>query len=440
MAYTSIIAVRHLKNTVQYVKDKHKTSKVTTLEQAVDYALNRDKTEQDIFETSINCVAKNAYKEMLSTKNKYKKNDGVQGYHLVQSFAEGEVTPELAHKIGLEFAERIFGDKYEVVVATHLNTHCYHNHIVCNSVSFVDGKKYHSNSKSYYTDVRKMSDELCLKHGLSVIQNPEGLRGKHNYAKWQAEINNQPTWRTAIRTDIDDAINSSLTWKQFVSAMTKKGYTMRFDRKYATLKPQGKERYVRFKTLGERYTPNAITQRILQPKLAQIYGDVQRQNYRTYEYKPFVLHKNSSLKALYYHYLYLLGAFPKKPHQRVPYALKQDIYKLDKRIAQLDFINDNNIETREQLAVHSEKATQEIEVLTKQRQALYHKNSAKEEIAPITQKLKTLRKEVKMCKEITEHSQQMEQNLKLADEQILELQTQENSDKTKNINKNKGVR
>ncbi len=440
MAYTSIIPVHHLKNSVNYVNDKEKRKSAKSLEQAIGYALNKDKTETDAFMSLISCFKDSIFEDMQKVKIDSNKTKGVQGYHLVQSFAEGEVAPELAHKIGLELAEQLLGGRYQAVIATHLNTNHYHNHIVFNSVSTDTYEKYHSNAKSYYTEVRKISDELCAKYGLSVIADPENLRGKYAYNAWQADKNGLPTWRTAIRTDIDDAINSSLTWKQFVSAMTKKGYTMRFDRKYATLKPQGKERYVRFKTLGERYTPNTITQRILQPKLAQIYGDLQRQNYRTYEYKPFVLHKNSSLKALYYHYLYLLGAFPKKPHQRVPYALKQDIYKLDKRIAQLDFINDNGIETREQLAVRSEKATQEIEVLTKQRQALYHKNSAKEEIAPITQKLKTLRKEVKMCKEITEHSLQIEQNLKLADEQILELQTQENSDKNKTNNKNKGVR
>ena len=97
--------------------------------------------------------------------------DGVEGYHLVQSFAEGEVTPELAHLIGQELADRLLKGQFEVVITTHLNTRHYHNHIVWNSVSMVDGHKYHSNAKSYYTEIRKISDDLCRKYGLSIIES-----------------------------------------------------------------------------------------------------------------------------------------------------------------------------------------------------------------------------------------------------------------------------
>lgn len=98
---------------------------------------------------------------------------GVEGYHLVQSFAEGEVTPELAHLIGQELADRLLKGQYEVVITTHLNTRHYHNHIVWNSVSMADGRKYHSNAKSYYTEIRKISDELCRKYGLSIIESDQ---------------------------------------------------------------------------------------------------------------------------------------------------------------------------------------------------------------------------------------------------------------------------
>ena len=201
-----------------------------------------------------------------STSEKYSsmsKETGVQGYHLVQSFAEREVTPELAHQIGVEFAEQLLLGKYQAIVTTHLNTKHYHNHIVWSAVSLEDGKKYHSNSKSYYTEVRALSDALCQKYGLSIIETPESLRGKRQYEKWRAEKNNQPTWRTAIRQDVDDAIQQSLTWRQFLSVLERKGYEVRMGRKYPVLRPPGKERFVRFKTLGKRYTPEAIQTRIL---------------------------------------------------------------------------------------------------------------------------------------------------------------------------------
>ncbi len=210
MAYTSVIPVRRLDRTVDYVQNKEKTTP-KSLEEAVDYAANRDKTESACFETGLGCTTTSAFEDMRLNTLRWHKETGVQGYHLVQSFAEGEVTPELAHQIGVEFAEQLLLGKYQAIVTTHLNTKHYHNHIVWSAVSLEDGKKYHSNSKSYYTEVRALSDALCQKYGLSIIETPEALRGKRQYEKWRAEENNQPTWRTAIRQDVDEAIQQSLT-------------------------------------------------------------------------------------------------------------------------------------------------------------------------------------------------------------------------------------
>ena len=222
MAYTSVIPVRRLDRTVDYVQNKAKTTP-KSLEEAVDYAANRDKTESACFETGLGCTTTSAFEDMRLNTLRWHKETGVQGYHLVQSFAEGEVTPELAHQIGVEFAEQLLLGKYQAIVTTHLNTKHYHNHIVWSAVSLEDGKKYHSNSKSYYTEVRALSDALCQKYGLSIIETPESLRGKRQYEKWRAEENNQPTWRTAIQQDVDEAIQQSLTWRQFLSAMERKG-------------------------------------------------------------------------------------------------------------------------------------------------------------------------------------------------------------------------
>lgn len=155
MAYTSIIPVSRLDNSITYIRNKDKTTKkgqsAGSLEEAIDYAMNRDKTERSVFEDAIGCVCETAYQDMVATKKRYHKMDGVQGYHLVQSFVKGEVTPELAHQIGMEMAERLLQGKYEAVITTHLNTEHYHNHIVFNSVSMEDGKKYHR-VDSYMSD------------------------------------------------------------------------------------------------------------------------------------------------------------------------------------------------------------------------------------------------------------------------------------------------
>ena len=312
--------MRRLDRAVKYVRDKTKTAKPTSLEEAVDYALNRDKTESVCFETGLSCLCETAFADMKANAHRWHKTGGVQGYHLVQSFAEGEVTPELAHQIGVELADQLLAGRYQAVVTTHLNTGHIHNHIVWCAVALDNGRKYHSNAKSYYTEVRARSDALCRQYGLSVIETPGSERGKRQYAKWQAEANSQPTWRTAIRMDIDEAASMALTWRQFLAVLEQKGYEIRMGRKYPTLRPPGKERFVRFKTLGKSYTPEAIRRRILYPKHPFVQTSVWRGRLHG-------THRNArkltGLRALYYRYLYELGALPRKP-QRPRYAVRQD--------------------------------------------------------------------------------------------------------------------
>ena len=222
MAYTSVIPVHRLDRSIEYVKDKEKNHTESRLSgAAIDYAMNRTKTEQAVFEDTIGCTNENAYEDMLTTKKRFHKMGGVEGYHLVQSFAEGEVTPELAHLIGQELADRLLKGQFEVVITTHLNTRHYHNHIVWNSVNMVDGHKYHSNAKSYYTEIRKISDDLCRKYGLSIIESNQ--KKSIPYVQWKAEQEGKPTWRTAIRLDIRESVQESYSWSQFLKEMEKRG-------------------------------------------------------------------------------------------------------------------------------------------------------------------------------------------------------------------------
>ena len=169
IAYTSVIPVHRLDCAIHYVLDDEKCSrkKEKSLEGEIGKALNQDHTEQGLFESALGCTCETAFEDMCRIKQMWHKEGGVQGFHLVQSFAAGEVTPELAHQIGMEFAQQLLGEDFQAVVSTHLNTQCTHNHIVWNSVSIQDGRKYRSNRKSYLTQVRRISDELCCKYGLS---------------------------------------------------------------------------------------------------------------------------------------------------------------------------------------------------------------------------------------------------------------------------------
>ena len=409
MAYTSVIPVRRLDRAVKYVMNKEKTTAVS-LQDALDYAANRDKTEQSCFESSYACTLETAFADMRQTKERWHKSGGVQGYHLVQSFAAGEVTPELAHQIAKELADRVLGGRYEYVIGTHLNTGHIHSHIVWNSVSCVDGKKYRSNYKSYVTEIRAVSDELCRKYKLSVIDTENSKHVAKPYVEWLAEKNGQPTWRTAIRQDVDEAIQQSLTWRQFLNALERNGYEVRMGRKYPVLRPSGKERFVRFKTLGKRYTPEAIQTRILYPR-----------SYRPYvENPPTIQHgrlrsgkprrKLTGLRALYYRYLYELGALPRKP-RRPSYAVRQDAYKLDQRIRQMEFLSKHNIDTLAQLETHRKALQTEIGQLQTKRKQLPKTDDVQLQCESVHTALKQLRQEERLCRKIAEHSLEVQQHL-----------------------------
>ena len=424
MAYTSVIPVRRLDRAVKYVMNKEKTTAVS-LQDALDYAANRDKTEQSCFESSYACTLETAFADMRQTKERWHKSGGVQGYHLVQSFAAGEVSPELAHQIAKELADRVLGGRYEYVIGTHLNTGHIHSHIVWNSVSRIDGKKYHSNGKSYVMEIRAVSDELCRKYKLSVIDTENSNHVAKPYAEWLAEKNGQPTWRTAIRQDVDEAIQQSLTWRQFLNALERNGYEVRMGRKYPVLRPPGKERFVRFKTLGKRYTPEAIQTRILYP-----------QNYRPYvEKAPSVQHgrlhsgkkphrKLTGLRALYYRYLYELGALPRKP-SRSSYAVRQDAYKLDQRIRQMEFLSKHNIDTLEQLETYRKALQTEIGQLQTKRKQLPKTDDVQSQHESVNTVLKKLRQEERLCRKIAEHSIEVQQHLTEARRDRAEQQKQE---------------
>ena len=300
--------------------------------------MNRDKTEQVFFEDAIGCTIDQAYQDMIATKKRFHKTDKVQGFHLVQSFAEGEVSPELAHLIGVELAERLLRGRFEVVITTHLNTSHFHNHLVWNSVSMEDGHKYHSNEQSYYMEIRKISDELCRKYGLSVIRTNQ-KKGIH-YAQWKAEKEGKPTWRTAIRSDIRETVKASYSWTQFVKEMETRGYVWRTDRKYLALKAPGMERYVRLRSLGKGYGEMEIQEWILRPKIRE----TEKVNLQWSKQRK----KRTGLQALYYSYLYQMGVFQKKP-KRIPYEVREDIRRLDQRIAQIEFLQKQDISTLEQL-------------------------------------------------------------------------------------------
>lgn len=393
---------------MQYALNEKKSSRrenEENLRAILGEAMNQSHTEQDLFQTGLGCTLGSPFADMKAVKAQWHKLGGVEGYHLVQSFGPGEVTPELAHQIGLELAEWLLGGQFQAVVSTHLNTRCIHNHIVWNSVSLTDGRKYRSTERSYYTQVRRISDELCEKYHLSIIVPGRTGQPGRSYVQWQAEREGKPTWKTPIQRDVDETIARALTWRQFVREMEGRGYAFHFDRKYPTLTPPGRQRPVRLKTLGWKYTPESIRQRILAPKRTPA-GKNRRYRLRGKLPPPL-----KGLRALYYSYLYKMGAFPRK--SRYPsYAVRQDIRNLDKRLEQMEFVFRNHIEDRGQLREMQSQAERQIQELAAQRKKLYRTNPGCPESKAITEEIANLRKTVRLCRAVEEHSLQVEKRLR----------------------------
>ena len=234
------------------------------LSDVIAYAMNEKKNMQQ-YVSGINCSPMTARTEMLAVKKKFDKEDGIIAYHGYQSFAEGECTPDIAHEIGVKLAEELWGNRFQVIVATHLDkAHHLHNHFVVNAVSFADGKRYRRTNQDY-RDMRSVSDRLCREYGLSVVEN-KNQKVTRNYGEWKREKEGKPTYRGLVRADVDEAIVNARTEKQFFFYLKEKGYTFKIG-KDITVKPPGRERGIKLaRNFGDDYTLEQIRKRILNTK------------------------------------------------------------------------------------------------------------------------------------------------------------------------------
>ena len=417
------------------------------LSDVIRYAVNSEKTQETSskdgaplhrFVSGINCSPATARDEMLAVKKRFGKEDGTVAYHGYQSFAPGEATPELAHEIGVKLATRLWGDRYQVIIATHLDKENHlHNHFVLNTVSFADGIKYHRTRKDYH-EMQTVSDALCREYRLSVIENPQYGKAKQ-YSEWRAEQEQRPTWRGLIRTDIDEAIRQAMTERQFFDALRKKGYAMKVG-KDISVRPPGKERFVRLmRNFGEDYSLDNIRRRIISQS---------RPERKNPEQKPEILRarligslktarKLTGFRALYVHYCYLLGIFPKsRPQQsrkRLHFLLREDLLKLDAITAETRLLIGHRIDTAEQLFSYRDEVNGKISALTEKRKQLYKLQrtaavksdpekaaEVKAQIAALSKELAALRKEVVLCNNIAERSGVIQEKIKAVreDEQI----------------------
>ena len=203
-------------------------------------AVNPDKTDEEVLTAYLNCDKGHTCHQMLATKEAKNNRDGVQYYHLIQSFKPGEITPELALEIAQAFAKEHLAD-YEVVIGVHVDKEHIHAHMIFNSVNQVTGRKYHSNAKSYYQQIRGISDKLCREHGLSVIM--EGKPSKAvSYIEWLRQSKGQPTFRSMLEADLRDAIADANDLGHFFLLMEHKGYEIHHGNRLG-FRLRGQERF-----------------------------------------------------------------------------------------------------------------------------------------------------------------------------------------------------
>lgn len=330
MATTKIWPVRDsLKRVVDYASNPEKATD-NDLEAVIKYAMNGDKTaagtpngnEKACYVTGVNCSADTALDEMLSVQKHFGKAGGNVAYHCYQSFRPGEVTAEQCHQLGIELARRIWGDKYQVLVATHLDKDHLHNHLVCCSVSFVDGKKFNDN-KGAYGRLRALSDEICLENGLSVIEKPRGKTPRQIYF---AEKNGETTKYSLMRDAIEKAISLSTNMETFMYLMRKQGYVIAYspNRKYPTIRSVNSKKSTRLFRLGDDYELDRIVQRVNGNSIDDVMKSREKHSRKFHPPVRKRIHVNGTrnsarkiggLYGLYLHYLYLLGYRPKKKHR-----------------------------------------------------------------------------------------------------------------------------
>ncbi len=451
MATTGFWPVKgRLKEVIDYANNPDKTTAKEYLDEdlyaAIRYVENDDKTDQTMYVSGINCSKHNAYNEMVAIKRRFGERGKNIAYHGFQSFAPGEVTPEEAHSIGKETARRMWGDKYQVVVTTHLNTDKIHNHFVLNSVSFKTGKKFR-NGIGDRLELRKISDAICAERNKSVIQGNKFYSNKKAY--W-VEKSGKLTHRDMLRKDVDEALSQCGSFKEIEYYLKTLGY--RFERDFYYDHPsvyaEGWKRAVRISSLGEKYSKENIHRRCLEnQRKPELYTFVtpawKRRPLLVLERDKYISGWDDTIIVLFELFIELLkicivGNTQEYDNRPVSPMMRAEMRKLDQYIEEYNLLCDNNLNSPKKLLDFQENLSFRISELEQERYALRLKlrrvktpeedAALKEQCKEITKKITPLRKEYKIAMRIEEHIPKIKALLDA--ERNIEM-------KRNNLNKNK---
>ena len=443
MAVTKIWTIKDsLQRVLDYAANPDKTE-YDALAQTLHYAENDAKTklnESAQLVTGIHCRADHAWEDMRAVQDRFGKTDGVVALHAYQSFREGEVTPEQCHEIGVALARKVWGKRFQVLVATHMNTDNLHNHFVINSVSYVDGKKYEQR-RSQYAEFRAASDKLCREYGLSVVEQPKAK---------------EPARYARMREAIDQACEDASTAEDFHRALYRQGYIFGSDpnRRYATIRARDGGRAVRLYRLGEEYDLAAIDDRLrgnyllYGPRMYELKHPPQQ--YTPKRYRPQntyagkgvlqiffeVFFGESQMHRLYLYYCYQLGILPKKQQPRINRPELEHIWKgTEKILAEHAFVHDHKFPSLQAIVDYRKGLSRQLETLAAQRAEIVkqmRRKDAPPELADrravLTCKIAELRKEDKIAEGAIKRIQRTRESNRIEQEN----RNQHTNNKTRN--------
>ena len=381
-------------------------NRTTNLNGLIEYVMNGDKTDEMKYVSGVNCLPETAYEEMIDTKNRFNKGkEKIIGYHLIQSFAEGEVTPEIAHELGLEYVNEVFGKDFEVVVATHLNTDNVHNHIVINSVSLKTGKKfydYHA-SRDY---LRIVSDCICQYYGLSVLED-KIWKHKGAYKRFAKEN----PYMQMVKSDVDRCLAEALYEKDFAKRMKELGYDYSNDYEQGLViidNTRDRKVYLQ-KFFGDNYSHDKVINRILdyENKNTAQYGKKYKMSIEEYkkmlEIKRKIEIKKLPLLYILFCLLLKIDPLPAKmdfKNARVPITkeMRIELKYMNELSRQAVLLTENKIDSLDDLNTFRTKLEDEVRTLKGARENLQRKkrkSTNQEDITKFDEELKILAPKIK---------------------------------------------
>ncbi len=337
------------------------------LADGISYILNEEKTGV-LLTVHLNCDPGREAREMLDTKQAYGKMDGVQYYHVIQSFKPGEVTPELALEIAREFVEEHLPG-FETVISVHVDKEHIHAHLIFNSVNADTGRKYHSNAQTYYKQLRAASDRLCQEHGLSVIIEGDSSNAV-SYIEWLRQSRGQPTFRSMLEADLRTAIEDANDMGHFFMLMEHMGWEISHGNRLG-FRLRGQERFMIPGRKNPMFTEDGIQAAILGNLSAIEAGQRLLSAYRA-PYRPYKKHpKYTGFLALYVHYLYVLGKIEKRQYPpRMTPQLRKEVIRFEHCREQFAFLRENSISTQEDMTAFQTRTEDTLASLMKQRTIL----------------------------------------------------------------------